>query len=127
MYTIKNLGWNQDIPVGGSIDFGFTANASGVVTNPSQFFLNTSNQSVEKESFKAAFPSANLTEGKIISTPLNNQAHQVFTKLWRDALPYGTSYEIEDIITVAQDVYADYPVMLNAVNDWLRSLGATIP
>lgn len=55
MYTIKNLGWNQDIPVGGSVNFGFTANASGVVMNPSQFFLNTKNQTVGTESFQADY------------------------------------------------------------------------
>lgn len=68
----------------------------------------------EQVTLTNAFPDANLTTGKIISTLLNPQAHEAITKLWRDALPYGTSYEIEDIIKVAQDVYADYPVMLNA-------------
>lgn len=76
-----------------------------------------------------AFPDANLTTGKIISTPLNPQAHEAITKLWREILPYGDStiYTIDQVVDAAQEVYADYPVMLNAVNDWLRSLGATIP
>lgn len=33
-YKIKNLGWNQDIPVGGSITIGFSASHSKYITAP---------------------------------------------------------------------------------------------
>ncbi len=71
-----------------------------------------------------------LTEGQMLATPLNPQAHSVFTEAWRTALPYGDSgqvYTLTEVVDIAQKVYADNPVLLKAVNDWLISLGATIP
>ena len=41
VYTVKNLEWNQDIPVGDSISFGFTAAVSGNITYPTFFTVNT--------------------------------------------------------------------------------------
>lgn len=41
VYTVKNLEWNQDILVGGSISFGFTAAVSGNITYPTFFTVNT--------------------------------------------------------------------------------------
>ena len=65
-----------------------------------------------------------ITEGQFLSTPLNPQTHQVFTNLWRQALPYGQEYSLEQVVAAAQDIYADYPAMLNAVTEWLKSIGA---
>lgn len=65
-----------------------------------------------------------ITEEQFLSTPLNPQAHQVFTNLWRQALPYGQEYSLEQVVAAAQDVYAEYPAMLNAVTEWLKSIGA---
>jgi len=77
---------------------------------------------------QSAFPNANLTEGTIISTPLNPEVHQVYTNAWRNFLPYvdSGSYRIDQVILAVQEVYKNDPVMLNAAGDWLRSLGATI-
>lgn len=67
--------------------------------------------------------------GQMLATPLNPQAHLVITRAWEKLLPYGNSgeYKLQQVIDAAQTVYADNPVLLKAVNDWLRSLGATIP
>jgi len=76
-----------------------------------------------------AFPNANITAGSIISTPLNPQAHLAYTLEWKKYLPYGdsASYKIDQVILAMQEVYKNDPVMLNATEDWLRSLGAIIP
>ncbi len=73
---------------------------------------------------------ANLTEGQMLATPLNPQAHRAITAAWEKVLEYGDSgqaYTLTQVIDAAQTVYADNPVLLKAANDWLISLGATIP
>gem|GEM_PF-1747329 len=55
VYTVKNLVWNQDIPVGGSISFGFTAAASGEITRPTFFAVNTKTTEVAAERIKVEY------------------------------------------------------------------------
>ena len=55
VYTVKNLVWNQDIPVGGSINFGFTAAASGEVTRPTFFVVNTKTTEVASDLIKVEY------------------------------------------------------------------------
>jgi len=55
VYTVKNLVWNQDIPVGGSINFGFTAAASGEITRPTFFTVNTKTTEVAAERIKVEY------------------------------------------------------------------------
>jgi len=55
VYTVKNLVWNQDIPVGGSINFGFTAAASGEITRPTFFTVNTKTTEVTAERIKVEY------------------------------------------------------------------------
>ena len=40
-------------------------------------------------------------------------------------LPYGTEHQLPEIINASQKRYEEYPVMLNAVNSWLRTIGVT--
>jgi len=66
----------------------------------------------------------------MLATPLNPQAHRAITAAWEKVLEYGDSgqaYTLTQVIDAAQTVYADNPVLLKAANDWLISLGATIP
>jgi len=72
--------------------------------------------------FKDCAPT--LTEGQFLSTPFNRQAHQVFTNLFRNYLPYGEEYTIDEVVEATQKVYKDYPTLLNAANEWLKSKGA---
>ena len=55
VYTVKNLVWNQDIPVGGSINFGFTAATSGEITRPTFFTVNTKTTEVTAEQIKVEY------------------------------------------------------------------------
>ena len=55
VYTVKNLGWNQDIPVGGSISFGFTAAATEEITRPTFFAVNTKTTEVSAELVKVEY------------------------------------------------------------------------
>ena len=55
VYTVKNLVWNQDIPVGGSINFGFTAAGTGEITRPTFFTVNTKTTEVAAERIKVEY------------------------------------------------------------------------
>ena len=67
----------------------------------------------------------NIKEGDFLSVGLNPQAHRVFTNLWRQQLPYGMGdYELQEVIKAAQEVYKNYPRLLEAVNNWLKAIGA---
>lgn len=55
VYTVKNLVWNQDIPVGGSISFGFTAATTGEITRPTFFVVNTKPTEVASERIKVEY------------------------------------------------------------------------
>ena len=55
VYTVKNLGWNQDIPAGGTASIGFTAAVDGDVTLPTFFVLNTKEADVAAESAKVEY------------------------------------------------------------------------
>jgi hypothetical protein len=55
LYTVKNAGWNQDIPVGGSVNFGFTAQQNGEALTPDFFFINTVERSVPSTDYEATY------------------------------------------------------------------------
>lgn len=55
VYTVKNLMWNQDIPVASSISFGFTAAATGDITRPTFFVVNTKPTEVASERIKVEY------------------------------------------------------------------------
>jgi hypothetical protein len=61
-------------------------------------------------------PILNLDERWILSVALSPQEHEVFTKLWRAAIPYGTSRSVtvERVWQVAQSIYAHHPELLDA-------------
>jgi RHS repeat-associated protein len=56
----------------------------------------------------------NVKKGDMLSIALDKADHRVFTKLWRDALPYGKKYTVDQIWQAAQDVYKNYPILLDA-------------
>ena len=55
LYTVKNAGWNQDIPVGGSVSFGFTAQQNGEALTPEFYFINTAERIVPSDDFEATY------------------------------------------------------------------------
>lgn len=70
-----------------------------------------------------ALRSLGLTKSNILSIRLVKDAHQVFTNAWRDVISYGQDYRnisIDFIWEKAQDVYADHPELLDAVQEMLH-------
>jgi RHS repeat-associated protein len=60
--------------------------------------------------------SLNLDARWIPSVALTSQEHQVFTNLWRAAIPYGTkSVTVQQVWEAAQWVYMRHPELLDAV------------
>lgn len=47
LYCIKNSGWNQNIPVGKSAEFGFTATAGDVIYIPTSYYIPTNDIQVQ--------------------------------------------------------------------------------
>ena len=57
----------------------------------------------------------NVKPGDMLSVVLTPEEHQIFTKRWREQIPYGTAYEEltkADIWNAAKKVYYDYPDLL---------------
>ena len=55
MYTVKNAESNQDIPVGGSVSFGFTAQQNGDIESPGFYFINTAERTVPLSDYEAKY------------------------------------------------------------------------
>ena len=55
----------------------------------------------------------------MLSIALPHDEHLVFTKGWRQALPYGKSYDLDDIWNASKKIYADYPELLEATRKTL--------
>jgi len=45
--------------------------------------------------------------------------HQAFTNHWRKLLPYGQKHTLQEVWNAAQQVYADFPVLLDAAREAL--------
>lgn len=50
----------------------------------------------------------------MLSIALDHDTHKGFTKAWREILPYGKSHTVDDIWSAAQDIYRDFPELLEA-------------
>ncbi|MBN1892695.1 MAG: cellulose binding domain-containing protein [Clostridiales bacterium] len=58
VYSVKNAGWNQDIPVGGSVTIGFTAastDGTDVTVMPTFFLLNTEKIEVDADAVSLSY------------------------------------------------------------------------
>lgn len=53
-YVIKSAGWNQDIPVGGSINFGFSATGN-IIYYPESYIIPTSIQNADETCYSIEF------------------------------------------------------------------------
>jgi hypothetical protein len=49
-----------------------------------------------------------------LSVTVDHDTHKGFTKAWREILPYGKSHTVDDIWSAAQDIYRDFPELLEA-------------
>ncbi len=58
-----------------------------------------------------------LNRGDMLSIIVDKPEHQVFTNAWRNAIAYGTNYSkvtTQELWLHAQEVYRDYPALLEA-------------
>lgn len=58
--------------------------------------------------------STNLKQNEMLSVALDPAEHRIFTNKWRQRLPYGKTYSKDGIWAAAQEIYADYPSLLDA-------------
>ena len=55
----------------------------------------------------------------MLSIALSHEDHLVFTNAWRESLPYGKSHDLDEIWGAAQDIYKNYPNLLEAARKTL--------
>ena len=55
-----------------------------------------------------------VKRGSMPSIALTKSEHAMFTKMWRDKLPYGNSYTKNEIFNAAVEIYDGEPNLLNA-------------
>ena len=60
-----------------------------------------------------------LNEQDMLSVALDPTTHRKFTNAWRTKLPYGKTHSIDEIWKAAQEIYHDYPNLLNAARKTL--------
>ena len=60
-----------------------------------------------------------VEENDMLSIALSHEEHLVFTNAWRTKLPYGKSYDLDRIWEAAQDIYKNYPNLLEAARKTL--------
>ena len=59
--------------------------------------------------------SLDINANDMLSVALDPAEHRIFTNAWRDKLPYGRGpQDVNTIWAAAQDIYADYPSLLEA-------------
>ena len=67
-----------------------------------------------------------IRESEIPSIVLTKEEHRVFTKKWRDTIPYGSNYKnevsIDDLITIYHDIYADYPNIIEVLDNFIQKI-----
>lgn len=72
---------------------------------------------VEKRLIK--FFDKNINESEMLSIALTHEQHLGFTRAWRSHLKYGGTYNVDDIWKAAQEIYADFPNLLEAARKTL--------
>ena len=114
-YVIKNAGWNQDIPAGQSVTYGFTAN--GTFTEfPSEYFLLGKVEEVSTEAYTIAYEIVSDWgtgfNGKVTIT---NKSDKVIED-W--AIDFNFANEISNIwdATIANHTETNYQVKCNPYN-----------
>ncbi|MEO8126468.1 MAG: RHS repeat-associated core domain-containing protein [Bryobacteraceae bacterium] len=62
-----------------------------------------------------------VTTGEMVSAALDPATHRIFDNAWRRRLPYGSScdYTLFQLILAAEEIYAEYPTLRDAVYDFI--------
>ncbi len=93
-YTVKNAEWNQDIPVGSTVSFGFTAEGSQK-SMPSEFALQTTRCLVDDKQYQVAYSVQNdWSDGFTASVTITNVS-SVRIEDWR--LEFSLGHKISQI------------------------------
>ena len=58
-----------------------------------------------------------VNSNQMPSVVLSHEQHLAFTNAWRQAISYGIDYTVPMIWDAAQNIYQDYPDLLN----WART------
>lgn len=73
VHLIKNLGWNQDIPANGEVQFGFTQTYSGEIEIPEDFELVSTKEILENTNYKIDIvEETKVNEGRNIQLVIEN-------------------------------------------------------
>ena len=67
-----------------------------------------------------------INVGDMLSVAVTKEEHQMFTKAWRQAIPYGTDYNsitVSQLWDAAKQIYKDYPDLLDAAKRTLYPKG----
>lgn len=64
-----------------------------------------------------------ISEGKILSIPLDKKLHQEITNRWRREIAYGKNPTPKEVLKAADRVYKDMPKLKNEIKKWLRRNG----
>ncbi|MBQ7389736.1 MAG: RHS repeat-associated core domain-containing protein [Clostridia bacterium] len=64
-------------------------------------------------------PFLGQNKSEMLSIALSHDDHLVFTKAWREAIPYKTAFDTDQIWNSAQRIYANYPELLAAARKTL--------
>lgn len=97
-YTVKNVGFNNTIPAGGSVSFGFTGSPGNVTKPPTNYVLNGISLSRTATTF--------AYQGRLTDKAATNGVYDLQFALYDDAgTQIGTAQTIEDV-TVANGVFS---------------------
>ena len=64
-------------------------------------------------------PFLGQNKDEMLSIALSHDEHLVFTKAWREAIPYKTPFDADQVWNAAQRIYANYPELLAAARKTL--------
>lgn len=94
-YVIKNANWNQDIPVGGSISFGFSAKADNQVQIPSSYNMPINESITKQEDYSIDFEiNSDWKDGYTANITIKNQSNNTIED-W--VLEFDFDSEIQNI------------------------------
>ncbi|MDE6744914.1 MAG: S8 family serine peptidase, partial [Lachnospiraceae bacterium] len=121
MYLLRNKVYNQDIPVGGSVSFGYTAYHTGAADVPEEYAVSSIEKTVESGGFAVSFLVSdewesgaivqlmieNISEKTIEDWILEFDSQMQIEKLWNaDLVSYEAGHYVLRNVSYAQNIPA---------------------
>lgn len=95
VHLIKNLGWNQDIPANGEVQFGFTQTYSGEIEIPKDFELVSTKEVLENTNYKIDIVEGTKgSEGRNIQLVIENLSSETIED-W--CLEFDANFTVAEI------------------------------